>query len=189
MRSSYGDAVDREEWRQAAGGVGERQVNSRRLPALRSGVRSIHYPVDRLVFVNKHGEERFAAPYPALRKRLFANRHFNFMRGEFERLLHERFTGRAAIRFNTSVAALGTTDRCVEVTLRDGATESVDVLVGADGVHAWVRRLAFGPTPPFTRELGYHMDLAARMSTWPGIARVVRRRMAAESVLGGVECP
>jgi len=29
-------------------------------------------------------------------------------------------------------------------------------------------------------------DLATRMSTWPGIAGVVRRRMAAESVLGGV---
>jgi hypothetical protein len=54
--------------------------------------------VDRLMFVNERGEERFSVPYPALRKRLFANRHFNFMRGELEQLLHERFTGRAAIR-------------------------------------------------------------------------------------------
>jgi 2-polyprenyl-6-methoxyphenol hydroxylase-like FAD-dependent oxidoreductase len=123
------------------------------LPALES----IHYPVDRLMFVNERGEERFSVPYPALRKRLFANRHFNFMRGELEQLLHERFTGRAAIRFNTSVAALGTTNRCMEVTLTDGATESGDVLIGADGVHSWVRRLAFGSTAPFTRELGYHM--------------------------------
>jgi 2-polyprenyl-6-methoxyphenol hydroxylase-like FAD-dependent oxidoreductase len=45
----------------------------------------------------------------------------------------------------------------MEVTLTDGATESVDVLIGADGVHSWVRRLAFGSTAPFTRELGYHM--------------------------------
>ncbi len=53
------------------------------LPALES----IHYPVDRLAFVNGRGDERFSVPYPALRKRLFANRHFNFMRGELERLL------------------------------------------------------------------------------------------------------
>lgn len=105
---------------------------------------SIHYPVDRLTFVNQRGEERLSVPYATLRTRLFTNRHFNFMRGELERVLHERFTGRAAIRFNTSIAAWTTSDRCVEVTLTDGATESVDLLVGADGVHSSVRQLAPG---------------------------------------------
>lgn len=118
---------------------------------------SIHYPVDRVVFVDHRGEERFSVPYPALRKRLFANRHFNFMRGELERVLYERFTGRAAIRFDTTVAAFANTERCVEVTLTSGVTESVDLLVGADGVHSSVRQHAFGTPSRFTRQLGYRM--------------------------------
>jgi 2-polyprenyl-6-methoxyphenol hydroxylase-like FAD-dependent oxidoreductase len=56
-------------------------------------------------------EERFSVPYTPLRKRLFNNRHFNFMRGELERVLYQRFTGRAAIRFDTSVAAFAETER------------------------------------------------------------------------------
>ncbi|MBI4484898.1 MAG: FAD-dependent monooxygenase [Acidobacteria bacterium] len=118
---------------------------------------SIHYPVNRLVFVNQRGQERFSVPYAALWKRLFANRHFNFMRGELERVLYERFTGRAAIRFNTTVAAFAKTDWGVNVTLTDGATESVHLLVGADGMHSSVRQLAFGTAAPLTRQLGYHM--------------------------------
>lgn len=118
---------------------------------------SIHYPVDRLAFVNPQGEERFSVPYAALRKRLFGDRHFNFMRGELERVLYERFTGRTAIRFDTTVAAFANSGRCVEITLTGGATESVDLLVGADGVHSSVRQLAFGPAATCTRQLGYHM--------------------------------
>jgi 2-polyprenyl-6-methoxyphenol hydroxylase-like FAD-dependent oxidoreductase len=117
---------------------------------------SVHYPVDRLTFVNPRGEERFSVPYAALRKRLFRNQHFNFMRGELERVVYERFTGRAAIRFNTTVATFADRDRCVEVALTGGATETVDLLVGADGVHSSVRRLACGPAG-FTRPLGYRM--------------------------------
>ncbi|MGH8224151.1 MAG: FAD-dependent oxidoreductase [Woeseiaceae bacterium] len=48
---------------------------------LLADLEAIHYPVGRLTFVNQHGEERFSVPYAALRRRLFNNRHFNFMRG------------------------------------------------------------------------------------------------------------
>ena len=47
------------------------------LPALRE----IHYPIARLRFLDSRGHEKFSVPYPTLR-RLFDNRHFNFMRGE-----------------------------------------------------------------------------------------------------------
>jgi 2-polyprenyl-6-methoxyphenol hydroxylase-like FAD-dependent oxidoreductase len=117
---------------------------------------AIHYPVQRLTFVNEGGEERFSVSYAPLRRRLFGNRHFNFMRGELEHVLYQRLTSREAIRFATSVAAFAEAGRRLEVELTDGATETVDLLVGADGVHSSVRQLAFGSTP-FTRDLGYHM--------------------------------
>ncbi len=40
----------------------------------------IHYPISKLAFLDGRGREKFAVPYPQLRK-LFENRHFNFMRG------------------------------------------------------------------------------------------------------------
>ena len=47
---------------------------------------SIHYPVERLVFQREDGSEKFSLPYAVLRRTLFDDRHFNFMRGELERL-------------------------------------------------------------------------------------------------------
>jgi glycine/D-amino acid oxidase-like deaminating enzyme len=62
---------------------------------LREELESIHYPVERLVFLDPHGRERFALPYSVLRKELFADRHFNFLRGDLVRLLHGRVKERS----------------------------------------------------------------------------------------------
>jgi 2-polyprenyl-6-methoxyphenol hydroxylase-like FAD-dependent oxidoreductase len=54
----------------------------------------------------------------------------------------------ADLRLGTTVAALtGHADR-VEVSLTDGGTATVDLVVGADGLHSRVRRLAFGGPSP-----------------------------------------
>ena len=42
----------------------------------------------------------------------------------------------------------------MHVKLSDGSTASFDLLVGADGVHSWVRQLAFGEEGQFFRFLG-----------------------------------
>lgn len=120
-------------------------------------VASIHYPVERLAFVDSAGRERFSVPYSALRRGLFQDRHFNFMRGDLERILYERVAGREGIRFSTTVTSLEETAGRVHVRLSDGAVETADLLVGADGVHSRVRRLAFGDEAQFVRELGYHV--------------------------------
>jgi 2-polyprenyl-6-methoxyphenol hydroxylase-like FAD-dependent oxidoreductase len=100
----------------------------------------------------------------------------------------------AAIRFNTSVAAVANTDRCVDVTLTDDARKSVDLLVGADGVHSSVRQLAFGlPAAAFSRALGYHMaafilDEPPRQLDAPGALVTLtcpRRQISVYPIRGG----
>jgi 2-polyprenyl-6-methoxyphenol hydroxylase-like FAD-dependent oxidoreductase len=45
---------------------------------LRPGLEDIHTPVARLVFLDAAGATRYAVGYPALRRRAFGGRHYNF---------------------------------------------------------------------------------------------------------------
>ena len=47
----------------------------------------------------------------------------------------------------------------VHVTFERGAPRTFDLVVGADGIHSGIRRLAFGPEERFVRHLGYHYAL------------------------------
>jgi len=118
----------------------------------------IHYQIPRLAFVDSNGNEKFSVDYAAVRK-LFNGRHFNFMRGDLERVLYSRVKDDVEVRFATTVGAFDQDAQRVQVRFRDGTTDSFDLLVGADGVHSHVRALAFGPEPNFMRFLGY--DTAA----------------------------
>jgi 2-polyprenyl-6-methoxyphenol hydroxylase-like FAD-dependent oxidoreductase len=114
---------------------------------------AIHEPIRRIVFLDATGRQQVSVPYAALRKRLFRDRHVNFMRGSLERVLSRTLTT-STIRFGTTVDSYQEDDAHVCVRLSDGTTHIVDLLVGADGVHSRVRRLAFGEDR-CVRVLGY----------------------------------
>jgi len=116
---------------------------------------SIHDPVERLVLRDGDGRQRVSLSYEVLRRRLFGGRHFNFMRGDLERVLYEKLQCRRSIRFGTTVRSFEQDEETVHVRLSDGTTEVADLLVGADGVHSHVRRLAFGDDTAFVRPLGF----------------------------------
>jgi 2-polyprenyl-6-methoxyphenol hydroxylase-like FAD-dependent oxidoreductase len=113
----------------------------------------IHYPISKLAFLNGRGREKFAVPYPKLR-RLFENRHFNFMRGDLERVLLSKLGGEIDIRYGTTIQSFEQHGDGVTATLSDGSTAQADLLVGADGIHSRVRELTFGPEERFIRFLG-----------------------------------
>ena len=46
-----------------------------------------HDPVDRLVFAHAAGRVRVSVRYDVLRRRLFRDRHFNFLRADLEGVL------------------------------------------------------------------------------------------------------
>ena len=76
------------------------------------------------------------------------------MRGDLERVLYSKVKDDVEFRFSTTVESFEQDTGAVHVKLSDGSTASFDLLVGADGVHSWVRQLAFGEEEQFSRFLG-----------------------------------
>lgn len=76
------------------------------------------------------------------------------LRTDLARLLHGAVGPRTTHRFGDTVVALAEVGDGVAVEFRERPPEVYDLLVGADGAHSRVRRLAFGPEEEFRRPLG-----------------------------------
>jgi 2-polyprenyl-6-methoxyphenol hydroxylase-like FAD-dependent oxidoreductase len=80
------------------------------------------------------------------------------MRGDLVALLRE-VTG-AEILFGDSVKALRQDDDGVTVNFEHAPAERFDLVVGADGMHSHMRRLAFGPEAEFIRHKDHYFAFA-----------------------------
>jgi 2-polyprenyl-6-methoxyphenol hydroxylase-like FAD-dependent oxidoreductase len=116
---------------------------------------ALHFPVQRLTFLDREGHTEASVAYPPRRRRMFHGRHFNFLRGDLEAVLYERVRNRADIRFATTVSEVRRDDSGLDVMLTSGSSVPADVLIAADGVHWSVRANEWGSADRYTRELGY----------------------------------
>ncbi len=90
----------------------------------------------------------------------FTGGEIEITRGDLARLLYEK-TAAAGCRyvFGDSITSLTQTASGVHVTFERGAPRTFDLVVGADGIHSNVRRLAFGPESDYVRFLGHYYAL------------------------------
>jgi 2-polyprenyl-6-methoxyphenol hydroxylase-like FAD-dependent oxidoreductase len=117
----------------------------------------------------------------------FTGGDIEIRRGDLAKLLYERTADACEYVFGDSITSLTETADGVHATFERGAPRTFDLVVGADGIHSNVRRLAFGPEADYVRFLGYYYALAdlgdltgdATMYNEPG-------RMAA---VGGPKAP
>ncbi|MER5351027.1 FAD-dependent monooxygenase [Kitasatospora sp. NPDC002551] len=86
----------------------------------------------------------------------FAGGDIEVPRGELAQVLYRYSLPRAEYLFGDTVTALEETPAGVRVTFRHGAPREFDLVIGADGLHSAVRRLAFGPEERYVRHLGYY---------------------------------
>ncbi|PND55559.1 FAD-dependent oxidoreductase [Mycobacterium sp. ENV421] len=115
----------------------------------------IAYPVDEVSLVDERGRRRAGLPY-----RQFAaavgGRLRSVMRPDLEHVLRNSLDDGVDIRFGCAVVGFDDHGDGVTVHLEDGTSLAADLLVGADGIHSTVRRLAFGDEAKFVRYLGFH---------------------------------
>jgi len=91
------------------------------------------------------------------------------LRGDLVRLLYEATRDDVEYIFDDSITSIAEDEQGARVTFERSAPRTFDLVIGADGLHSNVRRLAFGDEARFTRNLGcnvavfgaandYHLD-------------------------------
>ena len=86
----------------------------------------------------------------------FSGGDVEILRGDLATLLHERTQDSCRYLFGDHLTALTETADGVEATFAHHDAERYDLVIGADGVHSGVRRLAFGSERDYVRHLGYY---------------------------------
>ncbi|GGL34505.1 FAD-dependent monooxygenase [Nocardia jinanensis] len=107
-----------------------------------------------MVFVDAGGREQ------ARMSGDFTGGDVEILRGDLARILYELTARRCAYVFGDSISALRETADDVEVEFEQGPPRRFDLVIGADGIHSRVRRLAFGPEEEFVRHRGYYYAIA-----------------------------
>lgn len=125
-------------------------------------------------------------PVASLDLRWFANetdQDVEITRDRLNKILHSVVPPEVTFRFNSSVTSIADGPGGVDVGLSDGRQGRYDLVVGADGLHSTVRKLAFGPEKNFVRHFGYyvalvdlpaHRDWQRAMLNVPGLTIAVR---------------
>jgi 2-polyprenyl-6-methoxyphenol hydroxylase-like FAD-dependent oxidoreductase len=81
------------------------------------------------------------------------------LRGDLAAVLYDATRNDTEYIFGDSITSLEQDDGGVHITFARAAPQTFDLVIGADGVHSNVRRLAFGPEERFTRDLGLYTSI------------------------------
>ncbi len=86
---------------------------------------------------------------------LTGGRYVTLARSDLSRLLFGKIKDRTEIIFDDEIVGLDERPDKVAVRFRSGSERNFDLVVGADGLHSQVRRLAFGHQDNFEKRLGH----------------------------------
>ncbi|MFF9050143.1 FAD-dependent monooxygenase [Streptomyces erythrochromogenes] len=81
------------------------------------------------------------------------------LREDLVRMVHEHTREGVEYLYGDSISALHEDETGVRVDFTHGPSRAFDLVVGADGLHSAVRRLAFGPEEHFSHHLGSYLSV------------------------------
>ncbi|HEU5376647.1 MAG TPA: FAD-dependent monooxygenase [Ktedonobacteraceae bacterium] len=108
-------------------------------------------------FVNSANKPIATLPANFLEGR--TDRDDEIMRSDLARILYARTSQSVEYLFGDSITAMVQDNDGVNVTFERGTPHTFDLVVGADGLHSNVRRLAFGDESPFIRDLSAYISI------------------------------
>lgn len=121
--------------------------------------------------VDATGKETFRCTERTLTGGRFDSPDVEIMRDDLCRVLYEAVGHQVKYLFDDSVASLTQDESGVDVTFEAAAPRRFDLVIGADGLHSRVRKLAFGPEGQFIRRLGNSYVAVFGMPNFLGLER------------------
>ncbi|HTZ81189.1 MAG TPA: FAD-binding domain [Stellaceae bacterium] len=121
---------------------------------LRRAIHDIGYHMRELRIVDDRGR-RVAGFGTRVFDELTGGRFVTLGRSDLSRLLYEKIEGEIEILFDEEVIDLQDEAEGARVRLQRAGERRFDLVIGADGLHSEIRRLAFGPQDQFERQLHY----------------------------------
>jgi 2-polyprenyl-6-methoxyphenol hydroxylase-like FAD-dependent oxidoreductase len=110
-------------------------------------------------FVDRDGNELSRDTESTPTGGLIDNPDIEILRDDLVELLYGATLPTTEYLFDDSVAAVRADGASVEVTFERSTTQTFDLVIGADGLHSNVRRLAFGPEERFVKRLGIYIAI------------------------------
>jgi 2-polyprenyl-6-methoxyphenol hydroxylase-like FAD-dependent oxidoreductase len=112
--------------------------------------------VTAMSFVNATGQRVGRVNLQAL-QRAAGSREVELPRGDLAAVLYQASRDHAEFLFGDAIVALDQDEYGVNVTFDHAQPRRFDLVIGADGLHSAVRRLAFGPESDLVQHLGLYV--------------------------------
>lgn len=122
-------------------------------------VRALAADIHGMRFVNDSGESLASIDMEGI-KNTYESGEIEIMRGDLVEILHEKTKKDVEYLFGNSIQTLEQTGDGVTATFERGPTRRFSLVIGADGLHSTVRRLAFGPESGFLRSQNHYAAFA-----------------------------
>lgn len=121
---------------------------------LAAEINRVGYHIRELRMVDRRGK-RVTGFDTAVFSELTGGRYVTIGRSDLSRLIFDCVKDDCEVVFDDEIVALDQDLDGVQVGFKRGGKRRFDLLIGADGLHSAVRRLAFGPQASFEKKLGY----------------------------------
>ncbi|WP_040783333.1 FAD-dependent oxidoreductase [Nocardia pneumoniae] len=112
--------------------------------------------VERMTFVNAQGKRVAGLPLSVFQDGAGA-KEVELPRADLAGILLDAVSEKAEFRWGDTVTALTPDPDGVDVSFANAAPQRFDLVIGADGLHSTVRRLAFGPETDFRAHQGMYV--------------------------------
>lgn len=124
---------------------------------LMESIRQAHTGTHGMYMVNSTGKRLLSMGADAMNGSGGFIAEIEILRGDLVHILYEATCHDVEYIFDDTITSLTEDGTGVRVTFERSAPRTFDLVVGADGLHSTVRRLAFGDEASFVRDLGCYV--------------------------------